>query len=183
MSDMRSERIVFIVCALAVLIVFGLVEYSEYNSSLNTMENSTVQVPAVWEKISAPDKKFQPYDYNHTFILNIESINRSKYYDVFFNYYYGLITSGEQAFQNNNSEVDIINIEGVDVLYEKHIIFDTTNDLKKVKNLYQSYIFQKNGKFYIVTFGVFSKNGTDSGIINSSSALFNETIKSIIRTI
>jgi hypothetical protein len=180
---MRSERIVFFVCALAVLTVIGLVVYLEYDSSLNTLENSTVQVLAGWEKISSPDKKIQPYDYNHTFILNIESINRSTYYEAFFNYYYGIFTNGDQAFQNNNMEAGIIDIEGVDVLYEKNIVFDNTNDSKKVKNLIQSYMFQKNGKFYVIRFGFFPKNSTDAVIINSSSALFDETIKSIIRTI
>ncbi len=179
MSEMRSERIVFFVCTLAVLIVIGLV----VNSSLNTMENSAVQLPAGWEKISSPDKKIQPYDYNRTFILNIESIDMSKYYNALFNYYYARFTMGDQAFQNNNYEAGIIDIEGVDVLYEKNIVFDTTNDLKKIKNFHQSYIFQKNGKFYTVRFGFFPKNSTDQSIINSSSLLFDETLKSIIKTI
>jgi hypothetical protein len=80
-------------------------------------------------------------------------------------------------------EAGKIGIEGVEVLYEKHIVFNTTNDLKTINNLQQYYMFQKDGKFYIVRFGYFSKNSTDSSIINSSSALFNETLKSIIRTI
>ncbi|MDD1775205.1 MAG: hypothetical protein LUQ24_06725 [Methanobacterium sp.] len=180
---MKSERIVFFVCALAVLIVIGLVVYLEYNSSLNTLENSTVQVPAGWEKISSPDKKIQPYDYNRTFILNIESINRSKYYEAFFYYYYAVFTNDDQEIQNNNMEAGKIIIEGVEVIYEKHVVFKSTDDSKTIDNFYQSYIFQKQGKFYVVTFGFFSKNGTDSDIINSSSALFNETLKSIIRTI
>lgn len=169
-------------CALAVLFVFGLVVYLDYDSSLNTLVNSTVQVPAVWEKISSTDKKIQPYDYNHTFILNIESINRSTYYKVLINCYYVVFTNVNQKNQNSNMEAGIIDIEGVEVLYEKNTVFDT-DEFKKIKNLYRSYIFQKEGKFYIVRFGFFPKNSTDYGVINSSSVLFDETLKSIIRTI
>jgi hypothetical protein len=180
---MRSEKIVFFVSVLAILIVIGIVVYLDYDSSLNTLENSPVQVPAGWEKISSPDKKIIPYDYNRTFILNIESINMSAYYGTFFNMYYAAFANGDQEIQNNNMESGKIVIEGVEVLYEKHIVFETTTDLKTINNLQQYYMFQKDGKFYIVRFGYFSKNGTDYSIINSSSALFNETLKSIIRTI
>ncbi|MFA0847873.1 MULTISPECIES: hypothetical protein [Methanobacterium] len=181
---MRSERTVFFVSALAVLSVTGLLVYLEYDSSSNTLENSPVQVPAGWEKINVPEKKIIPYDYNHTFILNIESIKLSTYYITFFNIlYYADFANDDQEIQNNNMEAGKIGIEGVEVLYEKHIVFNTTNDLKTINNLQQYYMFQKDGKFYIVRFGYFSKNSTDSSIINSSSALFNETLKSIIRTI
>lgn len=180
---MRSKRILFFVCALAVLSIIGLLVYLEYDSSSDTLENSPVQVPAGWEKISAPDKKIIPYDYNRTFILNIESIKLSTYYITFFNINYAAFANDDQEIQNNNMEAGKIVIEGVDVLYEKHIVFDTTNNLKTINNLQQYYMFQKEGKFYIVRFGYFSKNGTDYSIINSSSALFNETLKSIIRTI
>ena len=179
-----SERIVFLVSTLAVLILIGTLVYLDYDSSLNTLENSPVQLPAGWEKISAPDKKIIPYDYNRTFILNIESTNMSTYYFTFFNIlYYADFANDDQEIQNNNMEAGKIGIEGVEVLYEKHIVFNTTNDLKTINNLQQYYMFQKDGKFYIVRFGYFSKNSTDSSIINSSSALFNETLKSIIRTI
>lgn len=180
---MISERIVFFLSTLAVLILIGTLVYLDYDSSLNTLENSPVQLPAGWEKISAPDKKIIPYDYNHTFILNIESTNMSTYYFTFFNMYYAAFANDDQEIQNNNMEAGKIVIEGVDVLYEKHIVFNTTNDLKTINNLQQYYMFQKDGKFYIVRFGYFSKNGTDYSIINSSSALFNETLKSIIKTI
>jgi hypothetical protein len=181
---MRSERTVFFVSALAVLSVTGLLVYLEYDSSSNTLENSPVQVPAGWEKTNAPEKKIIPYDYNHTFVLNIESIKLSTYYITFFNIlYYADFANDDQEIQNNNMEAGKIGIEGVEVLYEKHIVFNTTNDLKTINNLQQYYMFQKDGKFYIVRFGYFSKNSTDSSIINSSSALFNETLKSIIRTI
>ncbi len=183
MSEMRSERIVFFVCALAVLSLIGLLVYLEYDSSSNNLENSTVQVPAGWEKISSPDKKIIPYVYNRTFILNVESINMSTYYFTFFNMYYAAFDNDDQEIQNNNMEAGEIVIEGIEVLYDKHIVFDTNNDLKTINNLQQYYMFQKDGKFYIVRFGYFSKNGTDSSNINSSSALFNETLKSIIRTI
>jgi hypothetical protein len=180
---MRSEKIVFFVSVLAILIVIGILVYLDYDSSLNTLENSPVQVPAGWETISSPDKKIIPYDYNHTFILNIESSKMSTYYGTFFNMYYAAFSNGDQEIQNNNMEAGKIDIEGVEVLYEKHIVFDTTNNLKTINNLQQYYMFQKDGKFYIVRFGYFSKNGTDYSKINSSSALFNETLKSIIRTI
>jgi|GEM_PF-2436292 len=181
---MRSERTVFFVCALAVLSVIGLLVYLEYDSSSNTLENSPVQVPAGWEKTNAPEKKIIPYDYNHTFVLNIESIKLSTYYITFFNIlYYADFANDDQEIQNNNMEAGKSVIEGVEVLYEKHIVSKTTNNLKTINNLQQYYMFQKDGKFYIVRFGYFSKNSTDSSIINSSSALFNETLKSIIRTI
>jgi hypothetical protein len=180
---MISERIVFFVFTLAVLSVIGLLVYLDYDSSSNTLENSPVQLPAGWEKISTPDNKIIPYDYNHTFILNIESTNMSTYYFTFFNMYYAAFTNDDQEIQNNNMEAGKIVIEGVDVLYEKHIVFNTTNDLKTINNLQQYYMFQKDGKFYIVRFGYFSKNGTDYSIINSYGALFNETLESIIRTV
>lgn len=180
---MRSERIIFFVSTLAVLILIGTLVYLDYDSSLNTLENSPVQVPAGWEKISPPDNKIIPYDYNHTFILNIESINMSTYYSAFFNIFYATLDNDDQEIQNSNMESGKIVIEGVDVLYEKHIVFNTTNDLKTINNLQQDYMFQKDGKYYIVRFGYFSKNGTDYSIINSSSALFDEALKSIIKTI
>jgi hypothetical protein len=180
---MRSERTVFFVCALAVLSVIGLLVYLEYDSSSNTLENSPVQVPAGWEKTNAPEKKIIPYDYNHTFVLNIESIKLSTYYITLFNIYYTDFANDDPEIQNNNMEAGKSVIEGVEVLYEKHIVSKTTNNLKTINNLQQYYMFQKDGKFYIVRFGYFSKNSTDSSIINSSSALFNETLKSIIRTI
>jgi hypothetical protein len=183
MSEMRSERIVFFVCALAVLSVIGLLVYLEYDSSSNTLESSQVQVPDGWEKISSPDNKIIPYDYNHTFILNIENINMSTYYFTFFNIFYASFNNDNQEIQNNNMKSGKIVIEGVDVLYEKHIVFNTTNNLKTVNNLQEYYMFQKDGKYYIVRFGYFSKNGTDYSIINSSSTLFDETLKSIIKTI
>jgi len=180
---MRSERIIFFVSTLAVLILIGTLVYLDYDSSLNTLESSPVQVPAGWEKISSPDNKIIPYDYNRTFILNIESINMSTYYFTFFNIFYTTFNNDDLEIQNNNMDSGKTVIEGIDVLYEKHIVFNTTNDLKTINNLQQYYMFQKDGKYYIVRFAYFSKNGTNYNIINSSSALFDETLKSIIKTI
>ena len=154
---MKSERTIFFVSTLAVLIVIGTWIYLDYDSSLNTLESSPVQVPAGWEKISPPDNKVIPYDYNQTFILNIESINMATYYSAFFNIFYATLDNDDQEIQNNNMESGKIVIEGVDVLYEKHVVFNTTNDLKIINNLQQYYMFQKDGKYYIVSLLIFQK--------------------------
>lgn len=175
---MKSKVLILIVSVIALVLILigisGSISTDSISTESDSFESSNVEFPSGWGNLNSTNETFLQYGYDRTFICTIQIIDRDTYYST--------IGQGAEKDLNYVIETGVLTIEGVNVKYQNYTVFKTT-DLKIINSYTEMYLFQKNGKFYSVRFDYYRRNDTGDGLTNSSRALFDETVKSIIKTI